>query len=180
MSLLPESVASSPESVASSPESVAEIKQISYVLPEKITMCLEVKRLTRDAKVPTRATPHSAGYDLYYPYGLTDTIIPPFKRELIPTGIAISVPYGTYGRIAPRSGLALRSGIDVMAGVIDIDYRGEVGIILVNLSDTDFIVKSGDRVAQLILERISNPEIVEVENLSNTNRGIGGFGSTGV
>jgi dUTP pyrophosphatase len=103
---------------------------------------------------------------------------------LIKTGISVAVPNGTYGRIAPRSGLALKNGIDVMAGVIDADYRGDVGVILVNLGSSPFTINPGDRIAQLILEKIeyntSVQEIGEADDLSPTSRGANGFGSTGV
>lgn len=89
------------------------------------------------------------------------------------------MPAGTYGRVAPRSGLAAKHGIDTMAGVIDADYRGQVGVILANLSDTDFEIKEGDRIAQLIIEKIVMPEVVVVEKLAESVRGAGGFGSTG-
>lgn len=98
---------------------------------------------------------------------------------MVKTDIQIEVPEGTYGRVAPRSGLAWKNFIDVGAGVIDQDYRGNVGVILFNHSDTPFEIKKGDRIAQLILERIVHPVVVEAETLSDTNRGAGGFGSTG-
>jgi dUTP pyrophosphatase len=93
--------------------------------------------------------------------------------------LAIAIPEGHYGRIAPRSGLAVKNFIDVGAGVIDMDYRGPVGVVLFNHSGDDFHIKQGDRIAQLIIEKISNPQIVEVDDLDATARGAGGFGSTG-
>ena len=98
----------------------------------------------------------------------------------MPTGLSISFPAGLYARIAPRSGLALKKFMDVGAGVVDADYRGEVGVVLFNHGDQDFEVKMGDRIAQLILEQISTPEVVEVSGLDETVRGTGGFGSTGI
>lgn len=95
------------------------------------------------------------------------------------TGIAIAAPSGHYARVAPRSGLAYKSGMDVMAGVIDEDYRGDVGVILINLGDKDFIIHHGDRVAQLILERCTRCSVDVVAELSDTRRGAGKFGSTG-
>lgn len=95
------------------------------------------------------------------------------------TDIQIEVPFGTYGRVAPRSGLAWKNFIDVGAGVIDQDYRGNVGVILFNHSDVDFDVKKGDRIAQLICERIIYPKVVQADSLTETQRGEGGFGSTG-
>ncbi|CAI5973542.1 unnamed protein product [Closterium sp. NIES-65] len=101
------------------------------------------------------------------------------KAALVKTDLAVAIPLGTYARVAPRSGLALKHSINVGGGVVDYDYRGNVGVILFNHSDNDFPVKAGDRVAQLILERIVTPDVVEVEELDETTRGAGGFGSTG-
>lgn len=108
-----------------------------------------------------------------------DTVVPARGKALVKTDIQIEVPDGTYGRVAPRSGLAWKNFIDVGAGVIDQDYRGNVGVILFNHSDIDFDVKKGDRIAQLICERIVHPTVVEAETLTDTTRGAGGFGSTG-
>ena len=119
----------------------------------------------------------SAGYDLSSCETLT---IPAGKKALVKTGLQIACPEGTYGRVAPRSGLAHKHFIDVGAGVIDADYRGEVGVILFNFGEQDFEIKPGDRIAQLILEKISLSEVEEVDDLTVTERGAGGFGSTGV
>jgi dUTP pyrophosphatase len=132
--------------------------------------------LSENAKAPTKGSKYAAGHDLY---SAKDLVIPARGRALVPTDISISVPVGTYGRVAPRSGLAFKHGIDTMAGVIDADYRGAVGVILANLSDADFEVKIGDRIAQLIVEKIAMPEVVVVEKLGESVRGAGGFGSTG-
>jgi dUTP pyrophosphatase len=99
------------------------------------------------------------------------------------TDIAMAIPPGYYGRVAPRSGLAVKHHIDVGAGVIDADYRGNVGVVLFNHSDNEFVITAGDRVAQLVIEKIITPEVVEVEDLDalgSTARGAGGYGSTGV
>jgi dUTP pyrophosphatase len=138
---------------------------------------LLVKKLSEYAQLPQQGSAVAAGFDLF---SAEDTILPAGQRGLVKTDLSIACPEGTYGRIAPRSGLALKHGIDVGAGVIDADYRGPVGILLFNLSDQDFAIKRGDRIAQLILEQIVIPEIQEVEDLSETTRGAGGFGSTGV
>ena len=138
---------------------------------------LRVKRLTPHATVPSRGTPLSAGFDLS---SAVDTVVPARGKALVKTNLMIGLPEGCYGRIAPRSGLAWKHAIDVGAGVIDADYRGDVGVVLFNLSDQDFQVKCGDRCAQLILERIVTPDVVEVEDLEATDRGTGGFGSTGL
>lgn len=138
---------------------------------------LLVKRLSPLATIPSRGSKFAAGYDLSSAY---DSSVPARGKSLIKTDLSVAVPTGHYGRVAPRSGLALKNGIDVGAGVIDEDYRGPVSVILFNHSDVDFTIKAGDRIAQLILERISTPEILEVEDLDATLRGEGGFGSTGV
>ena len=131
-----------------------------------------------NAKVPTKGTEKSAGYDLY---SCCDTLIYPQERILVKTGICIEVPEGYYGRIAPRSGIALKYGIDVMAGVIDSDYRGEIGVLLYNTDkNIPFHVKIGDRVAQIIIEKYFNFDIKVVETISISDRGDGGFGSTGI
>ncbi|XP_004500414.1 deoxyuridine 5'-triphosphate nucleotidohydrolase-like [Cicer arietinum] len=138
---------------------------------------LRVKKLSDKAVLPSRGSPLSAGYDLS---SAAATQVPARGKALIPTDLSIAVPEGTYARIAPRSGLAWKHSIDVGAGVIDADYRGPVGVILFNHSDVDFEVKFGDRIAQLIIEKIITPEVSEVQDLDSTLRGEGGFGSTGV
>ncbi|VVB04578.1 unnamed protein product [Arabis nemorensis] len=137
----------------------------------------KVKKLSEKAVLPTRGSSLSAGYDLS---SAVDSKVPARGKALIPTDLSIAVPEGTYARIAPRSGLAWKHSIDVGAGVIDADYRGPVGVILFNHSDVNFEVKLGDRIAQLIIEKIVTPEVIEVEDLDSTVRGEGGFGSTGV
>ncbi|KAK1322825.1 Deoxyuridine 5'-triphosphate nucleotidohydrolase [Acorus calamus] len=138
---------------------------------------LKVKKLSDKAILPSRASPLSAGYDLS---SAIETKVPARGKALVPTDLSIAIPENTYARIAPRSGLAWKHSIDVGAGVVDADYRGPVGVILFNLSDVDFEVKPGDRIAQLIIERIMTPDVVEVDDLDSTVRGVGGFGSTGI
>ncbi|XP_020263074.1 deoxyuridine 5'-triphosphate nucleotidohydrolase-like [Asparagus officinalis] len=138
---------------------------------------LKIKKLSENAILPSRASPLSAGYDLS---SAVATKVPARGKALVPTDLSISIPEGTYARVAPRSGLAWKHSIDVGAGVIDADYRGPLGVILFNFSDVDFEVKAGDRIAQFIIERIMTPDVVEVEDLDSTARGAGGFGSTGV
>jgi dUTP pyrophosphatase len=143
-------------------------------------LVLKVKRMHEDAVVPTRGSVGSVGYDLY---ALDDYSINPGGKNQIRTGISVQIPSGYYGRIAPRSSLAWINFIDVGAGVIDPDYRGEVKVILYNFSAVTFKVGKGMRIAQMILERVATPPIVEVPNekeLERTERGFGGFGSTGV
>eukprot|EP00742_Colponemidia_sp_Colp-10_P009355 GILJ01010193.1.p1 GENE.GILJ01010193.1~~GILJ01010193.1.p1 ORF type:complete len:168 (-),score=28.93 GILJ01010193.1:131-634(-) len=137
---------------------------------------LFVKKLSEHATIPARASAGAAGYDLSSAH---ECVVPAKGKQIVKTDLAISVPAGCYGRVAPRSGLAWKNFIDVGAGVIDEDYRGNVGVILFNHSDQDFVVNKGDRVAQLVLERIMVCPVQEVEDLEDTARGAGGFGSTG-
>ncbi|ETI47697.1 hypothetical protein F443_08130 [Phytophthora nicotianae P1569] len=138
---------------------------------------LRVKKMTPEAILPTRGSSLAAGLDLSAAY---DAVIPAGGKGLVKTDLIIAVPDGCYARVAPRSGLAWKKFIDTGAGVVDADYRGNVGVILFNHSNEDFPVKRGDRVAQLILEKIEYPEVQEVEEIEETARGAGGFGSTGV
>ncbi|KAM0836539.1 hypothetical protein ACQ4PT_062265 [Festuca glaucescens] len=140
---------------------------------------LKVKRLSPNAVLPSRGSAHAAGYDLS---SAVKAVIPARGRALVATdlSVAVAVPEGTYARIAPPSGLAWKHGIDVGAGVVDADYRGPVGVLLFNHSDADFAVRPGDRVAQMVVERVAAPEVAEVDDLDATVRGDGGFGSTGV
>ncbi|AOP31728.1 dUTPase [Volepox virus] len=131
---------------------------------------------TNRAKTPTRQSHHAAGYDLYSAYDYT---IPPGERRLIKTDIRMSMPKFCYGRIAPRSGLSLK-GIDVGGGVIDEDYRGTIGVILINNGKDIFEINTGDRIAQLIYQRIYYPDLKEVQSLDGTERDAQGFGSTGL
>lgn len=136
----------------------------------------QVKLLNSNAIVPTKATPGSAGSDLY---SAEELIIPSKKWKAVSTGISIRIPTDCYARIAPRSGLAFKNGIDIFAGVVDSDYRGEIKVIMMNNGESDFEVRIGDRIAQIIFERIYEGVLVEVEELDETKRGEGGFGSSG-
>ena len=131
--------------------------------------------------LPAYETASSAGMDLraYLPEG--PITLKPMQRMLIPTGLFMEIPEGYEGQVRPRSGLAIKSGITVLntPGTIDADYRGEVKIILINLSDSDFVINSGDRVAQIVFAKCEQMEVVNVETLSDTERGAGGFGHTG-
>lgn len=138
---------------------------------------LQVKKLTESSKLPYRSSELSAGYDLY---ASEETTIKQGHRGLVPLGIAIAVPTGTYGRIAPRSGIAVKHGIDVGAGVVDADYRGQVMVLVFNHGEADYTINTGDRIAQLILERIETPAVCEVNELQNTTRDTSGWGSTGI
>lgn len=130
---------------------------------------------------PEYATPLSAGLDLRA--NLDESIVlKPLERSLVKTGLFIALPEGFEAQVRPRSGLAYKKGITVLnsPGTIDADYRGEIGVILVNLSNEDFIVENGERVAQLVIAKHETAEWIEVQELSETDRGAGGFGSTGV
>uniref|UniRef100_A0A3Q2XBK1 Deoxyuridine 5'-triphosphate nucleotidohydrolase n=2 Tax=Hippocampus comes TaxID=109280 RepID=A0A3Q2XBK1_HIPCM len=144
--------------------------------PAEERSVLRFAKLSEHATTPTRGSTKAAGYDLYSAY---DYSIDPMDKAVVKTDIQIAVPHGCYGRVAPRSGLAAKHFIDVGAGVVDEDYRGNVGVVLFNFGKEKFKVKKGDRVAQLVCERIVYPELVEQEKLDDTERGAGGFGSTG-
>jgi len=135
-------------------------------------------KLVDHAIIPCRGSANAAGMDLHSAENVT---IPAQSHGIVRTGLQIELPDYTYGRVAPRSSLAAKKFIDVGAGVIDADYRGEIGIVIFNHYKEDFVVKYGDRVAQLIIERIMMPVVVDAteEGLSGTQRGAGGFGSTG-
>lgn len=143
---------------------------------EQTSWQIAFQKLSENAILPTRGSEMAAGLDLY---SAQDAVIPARGRQGITTGLAAAIPEGYYGRIAPRSGLAAKFGIDTMAGVVDCDYRGELICLLVNHSDQDFTVKAGDRVAQLVIEAIAMPQPILVSELPDTDRGSGGFGSTG-
>jgi dUTP pyrophosphatase len=139
---------------------------------------INVKKLSENATIPTQGTRFAAGYDLY---AAEDAVVVCGTRKLIKTNISMEITPGYYGRIAPRSGLAYKNGIDVLAGVIDSDYRGDIGVILYNTDkNIDFNVKKGDRIAQIIFEACYIATLNNVDNLDNTLRQTGGFGSTGV
>ena len=138
---------------------------------------LQVKKLVDNARLPVMGSKFAAGYDLC---AVHEAVVPARGKACIGTGLAFGIPIGNYGRIAPRSGLAAKNSIHVGAGVIDADYRGEVKVLLFNLSDTDFAVAEGDRIAQMIIEKYTPTILCEVETLDETVRGDGGFGSTGI
>ena len=131
--------------------------------------------------LPAYATPQSAGMDLRANIDEPVTLRP-LQRRLIPTGLYIALPEGYEAQVRPRSGLALKHGITVLntPGTIDADYRGEIGVVLVNLSDTDFIVNPGERIAQMVVARYEQVDMLVVEQLDETERGAGGYGHTGV
>jgi dUTP pyrophosphatase len=138
---------------------------------------IKVKKLTDNAVIPTQGTLFAAGYDLY---AAEDVTVVSGTRKLIKTNVSMEITPGYYGRIAPRSGLAYKNGIDVLAGVIDSDYRGDIGVILYNTDkNLDFVVKKGDRIAQIIFEACYSANLEEAIVLDNTLRQNGGYGSTG-
>lgn len=131
--------------------------------------------------LPKYETPQSAGMDLRANLDAPVTL-KPLERRLIPTGLHIALPVGYEAQVRPRSGLALKKGITVLntPGTIDADYRGEIGVVLINLSAETFIVNPGERIAQMIIGKFDQAELIEVETLDETERGEGGFGHTGV
>lgn len=142
---------------------------------------MKVKLINRSENaLPAYETELSAGVDLRAQVE-TPVTLKPLERKLIKTGLFIELPKGTEAQVRPRSGLALKKGISVLnsPGTIDADYRGEIGIILINLSNETFEVNQGDRIAQLVFASYQQAQFIEVEQLSETQRGEGGFGSTG-
>ena len=142
-------------------------------------MTLRIARLDERARLPTRAHDGDAGLDLY---ALEGAVLAPGERASIPTGIAVEIPPGQAGLVLPRSGLAARHGISVVnaPGLIDAGYRGEVRVLLLNTDrEQTFELAAGDRIGQLVLVRVELPELVEVGSLTASDRGAGGFGSSG-
>lgn len=140
-----------------------------------------VKIADASGRLPEYATPHSAGMDVRA-FLTEDVILAPGERALIPTGLRVQLPEGFELQIRPRSGLALKSGITLLntPGTIDADYRGEIGVIMVNLSDKPFTVHDGDRIAQMVLARYVRIDWMPVDSLDASERGEGGFGHTGL
>lgn len=131
--------------------------------------------------LPAYATPQSAGMDLRA--NIDESIVlHPMERRLVPTGLFMALPAGFEAQIRPRSGLALKHGISVLntPGTIDADYRGEIMVLLINFSQTDFVINDGERIAQMVIAKHENAEFIEVETLDETERGAGGYGHTGV
>lgn len=145
-------------------------------------LIVHIQRLEHAAGLPFPhyQTDHAAGVDLYAALD-GERVLAPGTWTLVPTGIAVAIPEGYEGQVRPRSGLALRHGIGMLngPGTIDADYRGEIGIILFNFSDKPFIIRRGDRIAQMVFAKVLRARFDEVETLSQTRRGTGGFGHTG-
>ena len=141
-------------------------------------MTLKFKRIHPDAVLPAYAHPSDAGMDIR---SVADMTVPARGRALVPTGLVVLLPPLYEAHVRPRSGLALKHGITVLntPGTIDSGYRGEIGVILFNSSDVDFQIKKGDRVAQVVIAPVTQPVIEEAQEIDETDRGAGGFGSTG-
>jgi dUTP pyrophosphatase len=138
---------------------------------------INTKKLHELAILPKRNNSTDAGADLY---AVEQVVIPPQSRAIVSTGISVEIPEGFYGRIAPRSGLAAKHGIDVLAGVCDSSYRGEIKVVLINTDkEKEFEITYGDKIAQLIIEQHFNFDFSEKEELSESDRGANGFGSSG-
>ncbi|MDG3440200.1 dUTP diphosphatase [Nitrospirillum amazonense] len=150
-------------------------------MTEAVTVAVTRLPHGRDLDLPAYATAQAAGLDLMAAVS-APVVIPPLGRALVPTGLAISLPVGFEAQVRPRSGLALKNGVTVLnaPGTVDADYRGEVGVILVNLGDQPFTVERGMRIAQMVIARHERAQWKEVDSLDETARGAGGFGSTGV
>jgi dUTP pyrophosphatase len=142
---------------------------------------VQICRLRDDAIVPQYMTDHAAGLDLCAALDVAVTILPG-GRLLVPTGLAMEIPVGFEGQVRPRSGLALHKGVTLVnsPGTIDADYRGEIGVIMINHGDQPFIINHGDRIAQLLIAPVTHATLQLVDSLNITERGEGGFGHTGV
>lgn len=143
---------------------------------------VKIKIVNRGSQqLPAYATPESAGMDLRANVA-EPVVLRPLERRIIPTGLYMALPPGYEAQVRPRSGLAFKHGITVLnsPGTIDSDYRGELGVLLVNLSSEDFTIQAGERIAQMVIARHEQGEFVEVEELDDTERGAGGYGHTGV
>jgi len=141
---------------------------------------IKIKLLDKSIPVPGYAHSTDAGIDLY---SAIDCVLKPYDRKLIPSGIKLSIPKGYAGFVQPRSGLAIKNGIALVnsPGLIDSGYRGEVCIIMINLDKKkEFIIKKGDKICQLVIKKIEHANLIEVEELDDSDRGEGGFGSTGI
>ena len=136
---------------------------------------MNIKKLSDNGVIPTKGSADAAGYDLYTTESYELKV---GERKAFKTDISLAIPQGLYGRVAPRSGLAVKKGIDVMAGVIDADYRGEILVALINLGQESVQINAGDKIAQIIFEYYTNHEFNIVDDLNTTNRGTNGFGST--
>jgi len=147
------------------------------------TVRIVIKKLpgNEDIPLPRYMTPHASGMDIHAAVE-EDIVLKPGEAKLIPTGISIAIPEGFEGQVRPRSGLALRHGVSVLntPGTIDADYRGEVGIILINLGKDPFVVKRGDRIAQLTVNRVYRVRLELASDLTGTDRNEGGFGHSGI
>ena len=143
----------------------------------EILKVIPYTKTSPEAKEPSQANFSDAGYDLFSTEELN---LKPFERSVVKTGIKLALPEGYYGRVAPRSGLAIKKGIDVLAGVIDSGYRGEVQVCLLNTSHEDWVeIKEGDRIAQILFQEVPEFQLQQVDVLQNSYRGVGGFGSSG-
>ena len=150
-------------------------------MPEHLVVHITQLKNSEGLPLPHYQTEHSAGVDLYAAVA-SETVVGAGAWKLVPTGLAIAIPEGYEGQVRPRSGLALKHGIGLLnaPGTIDADYRGEVGIILFNFSDQPFVIHRGDRIAQLVFAKLEKAKFVKIDVLSETARGAGGFGHTGV
>lgn len=150
-------------------------------MPDSLVVHIARLRNAEGLPVPHYQTEHSAGVDLYAAVN-EQTVVEAGSWKLVPTGFAVAIPEGYEGQVRPRSGLALKHGIGLLnsPGTIDADYRGEISIILFNFSEKPFIIQRGDRIAQMVFSRVEKARFVQVETLSDTARGAGGFGHTGV
>jgi dUTP pyrophosphatase len=144
---------------------------------------LQIKRIRGEGTtLPRYMTPHAAGMDLFASLEEGEVTLPSGRWRLIPTGVAIALPEGYEAQVRPRSGLALKHGVTLLntPGTVDADYRGEIGVIMINLGAEPFVIKDGDRIAQMVIHQVCRAELQEVDELPSSSRGEGGFGHTGM
>lgn len=140
-------------------------------------MLIKFQKILDEAVIPHYAHPGDAGMDIF---SAEETVIKAGERKSVRTGVKMELPEGLVALVWDKSGLALKNGIKTMAGVIDAGYRGEIGIVLANLSDKDYKIEKGQKIAQMLIQKVERAEIEEARELSETKRGDGGFGSTGL
>lgn len=141
-----------------------------------VKMILKIKKIYEDSIIPRYAHNYDAGLDLY---SYESYLLKPLERITVKTGISMEIPQGYFGSIRDRSGLASKKGVHTLAGVVDSNYRGEIGIVIINLGNENLEINKGDKIAQILIQKVETPEIEEVNELNKSNRGERGFGSTG-
>lgn len=140
-------------------------------------MIVKIQKLNTDAKIPEYVHPGDAGMDLF---AVEERVLDPGERSMVPTGVAMHIPEGHVGLVWDKSGRAVKEGLTTMAGVVDAGYRGEINVVVLNMSDETITIEKYHKVAQMLIQPVMSPELEEVDSLDDSSRGEGGFGSTGL